>query len=147
MVWLVGLAAALALISLGGGLYEVGVVDPVWPKRPDIVHPAQGGLSRKRFWMPAHVAFELSLIASLVLSWSQPPVRNALLIALTSHAVMRIWSAFDFIPKALAYERADPASLTEELGRAWTARSWMRLPLDVVTCGAVMAAFAAAVRL
>jgi hypothetical protein len=147
MVWLVGLAAALSLIGLGGGFYEVGVVDPAWPKRPDIVHPARGGLSRKRFWIPAHVAFELSLIASLVLFWSQQPVRNALLVALASHAVMRIWSALDFIPKALAYERADPASLTEEQGRVWTARSWMRLPLDFITCGAMMAAFAAASRL
>ena len=140
-------AMAFALISLGGGFYEVSVVDPVWPARPNIVHPARGGKSRKRFWIPAHVAFEFLLIASLVLFWSQPQVRNALLVALASHAAMRIWSAFDFIPKALAYERADPATLTEEQGRRWTRRSWLRLPLDVITCGAMMTAFAAAARL
>ena len=146
-LWVVGFAAAFALISLGGGLYEVGVVDPVWPARPDIVHPARGGVSRKRFWIPAHVAFELLLIASLVVFWSQPQVRNALLVAFASYAAMRIWSAFDFIPKALAYERADPATLTQDEGRRWTRRSWLRLPLDVVTCGAMMTAFAAAARL
>jgi hypothetical protein len=143
----VAFAAAFALISLGGGFYEIGVIDPAWPARPDIVHPASGGISRKRFWIPAHVAFELLLIASLVLFWSQPQVRNALLVAFVSHAVMRIWSAFDFIPKALAFERADPATLTEEQGRRWTQRSWLRLPLDFITCGAMMTAFAAAAQL
>ena len=147
LLWVVGFAAALALISLGGGFYEVSVVDPAWPARPDIVHPASGGISRKRFWIPAHVVFELLLIASLVLFWSQPPVRNALLVAFASHAAMRIWSVFDFIPKALAYERADPAMLTEDEGRRWTRRSWLRLPLDFITCGAMMTAFAAAARL
>jgi hypothetical protein len=137
----------LSLISLGGGFYEVGVVDPYWPARPDIVQPARGGISRRRFWIPAHVAFELLLIASLVLFWSQPQVRGALLIAFASHAVMRIWSAFDFIPKALAFERADPAVLTEDEGRRWTRGSRLRLPLDVITCGAMMTAFAAAARL
>ena len=37
LLCVVGFAAAFALISLGGGFYEVGVVDPVWPARPDIV--------------------------------------------------------------------------------------------------------------
>ncbi|GAG32441.1 unnamed protein product, partial [marine sediment metagenome] len=64
LLW-VGFAAAFALISLGGGIYEVSVVDPYWPARPDIVHPASGGISRRRFWIPAHVAFELQLIVSL----------------------------------------------------------------------------------
>jgi hypothetical protein len=52
---------------------------------------------------------------------------------------MRIWSAFDFIPKALAFERADAVS--ESAARAWTRRSLWRLPLDLITCGAMLAAF------
>src|ERR671925_496356 len=32
----IALATALALIRLGGGLYEYRVVDPAWPRRPDI---------------------------------------------------------------------------------------------------------------
>ena len=59
---------------------------------------------------------------------------------------MRIWSAFDFIPKALAFERADPATIGEGAARAWTRRSRLRLPLDLLTCGAMLAAFTAAVR-
>lgn len=144
---IVALAAALALISLGGGFYEILVVDPFWPKRPDLIQPAHGGISRRRFWIVAHVAFELLLIASLVWSWSQPEVRNSLLVALASHAVMRIWSGFDFIPKALAFERAEPGTITEAAARAWTARSRLRLLLDFVTCGAMLSALAAAARL
>jgi hypothetical protein len=142
----VALATALALASVGGGLYEFLVVDPFWPKRPDLVQPARGGISRKRFWIPAHVAFELALIVSLFLAWSNQQVRDGLLIALASHTTMRIWSGFDFIPKALRFERADPATITEREARRWTRRSLWRLPLDIMTCGAMLTAFAAAAR-
>jgi hypothetical protein len=97
---LVALAATLALISLGGGFCDFLVVDPFWPRRPDLIQPHRGGISRKRFWIPAHTVFELALIASLIAAWGQPAVRTPLLVALASHAAMRIWSAFDFIPKA-----------------------------------------------
>jgi hypothetical protein len=118
--YLIALAAALALISLGGGLYEFSVVDPAWPRRPDVIQPDRGGISRRRFWIPAHVAFELTLIASLVAAWSHAEVRIWLLVAFASHAVMRIWSAFDFIPKALAFERAN--EIRESDARAWPRR-------------------------
>jgi hypothetical protein len=144
---LVGLAAALALVSLGGGLYEFSVVDPFWPRRPDVIQPGRGGISRRRFWIPAHTAYELCLVASLVVTWSTPEVRFLLLIALASHAAMRLWSAFDFIPRALAFEKADPATVTEAAARRWTRRSLFRLPLDLITCGAMLAALIAAARL
>ena len=44
----VALAAALALISLGGGAYEFLVVDPFWPRRLDLIQPQRGGISRRR---------------------------------------------------------------------------------------------------
>jgi hypothetical protein len=66
VILLIALASSLALMSLGGGLYEFVVVDPAWPRRPEIIQPARGGVSRKRFWIPAHTAFELLLIAALV---------------------------------------------------------------------------------
>ena len=147
MLVIVALAAALALASVGGGLYEFTVVDPFWPKRPDLVQPVRGGISRKRFWISIHVAFEVTLIAALVVAWSQSAVRDALLVGLASHAVMRLWSSFDFIPKALAFEKADPATVSEAAARAWTRRSRLRLPLDLITCGALLIAFAAAARL
>jgi hypothetical protein len=145
-LYAVALASALALVGLGGGLYEFLVVDPFWPRRPDLIQPLRGGISRRRFWIPAHTVFELMLIVSLVATWSQPEVGTWLLIALASHAAMRIWSAFDFIPRALAFERADTATITESAARHWTRRSLLRLPLDLVTCGAMLMAFAAVVR-
>src|ERR687888_2485740 len=91
---LVALSTALALALLGGGLYEFLVVDPSWPRRPDLIQPQRGGISRKRFWIPAHIAFELSLIASLIAAWANAALRAPLLVAAASHAAMRIWSAF-----------------------------------------------------
>jgi hypothetical protein len=143
----IGFAVVLACVGLGGGLYEFSVVDSSWPRRPDLIQPAQGGISRRRFWIPAHVAFELALIASLVLAWSTADLRFWLLIALASHAVMRIWSAFDFIPKALAFEKAAPGTVAEHAARRWTRRSGLRLPLDLVTCGTMLIAFSHAARL
>lgn len=144
---LLALTTALALVSLGGAFYEFLVVDPFWPTRPDLIQPDRGGISRRRFWIPAHVTFELLLIASLVANWSYHSVRTPLLIALGSHAVMRIWSAFDFIPKALAFERADAATITKDAARRWTRRSPGRALLDFVTCGAMMTAFMSGARL
>src|SRR5215472_9759435 len=144
---LVALAASLALASIGGGLYEYLVVDPFWPKRPDLIQPQRGGISRKRFWIPAHTLFELTLIASLISTWGDPAVRTPLLVGVASHAALRIWSAFDFIPKALAFERADPATITEAAARRWSRRSLGRFPLDLVTCGAMLTALVAAARL
>lgn len=146
MLIIVAVAAALACAGVGGGLYEFSVVDPFWPKRPDLVQPARGGISRKRFWIAIHVAFEVVLIAALVSAWSQPAVRTCLLVALASHAVMRLWSAFDFIPKALAFEKAEPGAINEAAARAWTVRSRLRLPLDLVTCGAMLWALVQAAR-
>jgi hypothetical protein len=140
-------AASLALVSLGGGLYEHLVVDPFWPRRPELIQPERGGISRRRFWIPAHTAFELTLIGALILSWQHPSVRWALVIALGSHAIMRVWSAFDFIPKALAFERADPATVDERAARRWIRRSLVRLPIDLVTCTATLLALIAAARL
>ena len=131
-------AMSFALMIVGGGFYEVLVVDPAWPKRPEIIQPERGGISRRRFWMPAHSLFEVSVIAALVAAWAEPGVRWWLWVALISHAVARIWSFSDFIPKAIAFERAEAGSITESSARKWTRRSVFRLPLEMVTCGAMM---------
>jgi hypothetical protein len=57
-------------------------------------------------------------------------VRTPLLVAVASHAMMRIWSAFDFIPKALAFEGADAATSRKPPLRRWSRRSLGRLPLS-----------------
>jgi hypothetical protein len=147
LISVTAVCASLALVSLGGGLYEFSVVDPFWPSRPDLIQPGRGGISRKRFWTAAHTAFEVILIVALVAAWSVPSVRFWLLIALASHIIMRVWAAFDFIPKALAFEKAEPGVIDKGAARRWTRRSRMRLPLDLVTCGATLTAVITAARL
>ena len=134
----------MAWALLGGGLYEFLVVDPFWPRRPGIIQPTRGGISRRRFWIPAHTVFEVLLIVTLVAGWGQPDVRYALLVALVSHAVMRVWSLVDFVPKALAFEKADPAAVDVATAVRWTRRSLLRLPLDLITCAAMLVALASA---
>lgn len=142
-VVLIAVTTLLACLSLGGGVYEVLVVDPVWPKRPGIIQPLNGGISRRRFWIPAHTAFEVLLIVTLIIGWGAAGVRWALLIALISHLVMRVWSLADFVPKAVAFEKSDPATVDERDAVRWTRRSLLRLPLDVMTAAAMLCALAA----
>jgi hypothetical protein len=139
-------ATAATLMALGGGVYEFVVIDPAWPARPEIIQPARGGVSRGRFWLPVHATFELMVIVSLVLAWTQAPVRAPLLIAFACHAGNRIWSFLDFIPKAIAFERADPASISVESARRWTRRSRGRLPLAVAAGVSMIVALIAAAR-
>ena len=131
-------ATALALLLLGGGLYEYLVVDPFWPKRPDLIQPNRGGISRRRFWFPIHTLFEAAVILALVQGWNLYELRFWLLMALAGHATTRIWSALDFIPKALAFEKA--VMVNEMDARKWTKRSRLRFPLEVLTCVFMFAA-------
>jgi hypothetical protein len=139
---LIAITTLVACATLGGGIYEFLVVDPAWPKRPGIIQPRNGGVSRARFWVPVHTVFEVLLIVTLVVAWSDTDVRIALWVALVSHAVMRVWSLADFVPKALAFEKADPATVDEAAAIRWTRRSLLRLPLDAITCAAMLAALA-----
>jgi hypothetical protein len=143
-VFLIAITTLTAGALLGGGVYEFLVVDPYWPKRPGIIQPARGGISRRRFWIPAHSVFEVLLIVALIVGWGQADVRTALLVALISHAAMRIWSLADFVPKAVAFEKADPAAVDEVAALRWTRRSLLRLPLDLITCAALLAALVSA---
>jgi hypothetical protein len=144
VIALLAVVALLACAQLGGGWYEHRVVDPVWPNRPAIVQPQNGGVSRRQFWIPAHAAFEVALIVGLIATWSQPPVRAALLVAVASHAAMRIWSFADFTPKAVRFEKADPATIDRGAAAKWSRRSLLRLPLNVITCVATLIALIAA---
>jgi hypothetical protein len=139
---LIAITTLAACVTLGGGLYEYLVVDPRWPKRPGIIQPRNGGISRARFWIPAHTVFEVLLIVTLVVAWGDANVRIALLVALGSHAVLRVWTLVDFVPKAVAFEKADPAAVDEAAAVLWTRRSLLRLPLDLITCAAMLAALA-----
>ncbi|WP_006241451.1 hypothetical protein [Mycolicibacterium tusciae] len=137
---LIAVTTLVACALLGGGLYEAVVVDPAWPKRPGIVQAQNGGISRRRFWIPAHILFEVLVIVALIAAWRDADVRLALLVALVGHTVTRVWSLVDFVPKAVMFEKADPAAVDEAAAVAWTRRSLLRLPLDFLTCAALFTA-------
>jgi hypothetical protein len=141
---LIAVATLLACVLVGGGLYETLVIDPAWPRRPGIIQARNGGISRRRFWIPAHSLFELVLIAAIVAAWGDAGVRTALLIALVSHAVMRIWTLLYFVPTAVAFEKADPVEVDASAARRWTRRSLLRLPLDLITAVSLLTALALA---
>ena len=139
-----GLVTFLAAVAIGGALYEHSVVDSAWPRNPVLIQPAKHGLQRVRFWVPAHTALEIALISAIVLNWQLPAVRNLLLAAFACHAVMRVWSFVDLIPKVLAFERSDAAAVDASAARAWVVRSMLRFPLSIATTALAVAALTAA---
>jgi hypothetical protein len=138
---LVGTSAALGFMLIGGAGYEHLVVDPAWPRRPDLIQPTRGGLLRKRFWIPAHAAFELSLLLGLFLTWNEP-ARGPLLLALGAQFLQRTWSFAEFIPKASRFEAALPTDILPEAAQRWVKRSLLRLPFSLGAAVGALAAFA-----
>jgi hypothetical protein len=59
---------------------------------------------------------------------------------------MRVWSATDFIQKALAFER-EPQTIDEAAARRWSQRSLLRLPLDPATFFSILRAFVVGMRM
>ena len=134
------IAALLSAIGIGGALYEALVIDTAWPKNPSLIQPQQGGVRRTRFWIPAHVALELTLITAIALNWTSSHTRFLLLSAFACQGAQRLWSFMDFIPKAIAFERMPPESVSEAAARTWTTRSLMRLPFALAVTGLAFAA-------
>lgn len=117
------IALILGAAGLGGGIYEMLLVDRVWPGNLAIIQPQRGGLDRKLFWMPIHTLYELALLASAWTLWSNASVRSWIIAALIAHFAARIWSFAFFIPQALHFEGL--ITLTDPELRL--ARRWVRL--------------------
>jgi hypothetical protein len=127
-MWIATVLAVTTLVACagwGGALYEARVLDPYWPQRPGLVQPERGGVSRRRFWVPVELTLDVLLVASLILTWSHPEVRSALLVAVAAHVAVRLWRV------------ADPAPAEPPDAARWTRRSLLRLPLPLVTCAAL----------
>ena len=125
-------ASVIALsATVGGGIYEHVVLDPAWPSHPRLIQSAHGGVTRGRFWLPAHLLFEILLLCSLALSWRSASIRVWLLLAVAGHVATRLWSALYFIPRAMAFEKAD--AVDESMARRWTLGSRFRLPVELLT--------------
>ena len=115
-------AVVLGAVGLGGGIYETLLVDRVWPKNPMIIQPNRGGLNRGLFWGPIHALYEVALLLSAWMVWSDVYSRYWIIGALVAHFGSRAWSFAYFIPRALRFEKM--GDLTEEQFRS--AQRWVR---------------------
>jgi hypothetical protein len=140
-------ALLVVALQLGGAMYEHLVVDTVWPTHPALILPDQGGIDRKRFWIPSHSALTLLLPLALWANWPQRDARRWLLLATALYVALRAWTFTYFLPAALLFESPQPPTTQfAEDARRWVALSVLRLPLHVGTAAAVWAALAASSR-
>jgi hypothetical protein len=116
-------ALILGSFALGGGIYETLVVDAAWPGNLALIQPNRGGLNRKIFWMLIHPLFEVALLVSAWMNWSDRSVRLWVIVALVGHFSARVWSFAYFIPRALRFEKLE--KLTPEDVRS--AKRWIKL--------------------
>lgn len=89
-------AVVLGAIGLGGGIYETLLVDRVWPDHPMIIQSSRGGLNRGLFWGPIHALYEVALLVSAWMVWSDSYARSWIIVALvvhfgTSRLVLRVF--------------------------------------------------------
>jgi len=134
-------AMIFGTIGLGGGLYEILLIDRAWPKLPQLVQPQRGGIDRKLFWIPMHTAYELALVASLWVNWQSPFARYCILAALAAHAITRAWSFVHFIPAALRFEQAGDLGPSQVAAAwAWTRQSRWRVAIEACAVAALVLA-------
>mgnify|MGYP001037946206 FL=1 len=128
---------ALLLMMIGGSLFEHLVVDPAWPDNLSVIQPEQGGVNRKIFWIPIHIATTVALLVALWANWHATGVRNWVIAGIACYVVMRAWSAVYFIPLALEFEAAaDMTSALRETAERWVTLSVVRSLLVVGAAGA-----------
>jgi hypothetical protein len=137
MVHLVILLGAVIAASaiMGAGVYEQVVLDPAWPACPSIVRPAEGGVNRKRIWVPANIVVIVTLLAGVWAAWPLAQARFAAIAALVLFFAINAVTVVFFAPAVLRVERNgvapnDPAS------RRWVKLSRLRTPLalGVIVC-------------
>jgi hypothetical protein len=116
-------ALVLGAIGLGGGIYETLLVDRVWPRNPALVQPNRGGITRRLFWAPVQVLYEIALLTAAWMVWGIAEARWWILAALAAHFAARVWSFIYFIPNALRFERLGDLSEGQQLD----AQRWVRL--------------------
>lgn len=136
-ILLLSLSVSFGNILLGGGLYELLVVDPFWPKNVKLIQTNQGGISRMRFWALAHISFEISLLSSLAYVWKLESehvssVLYPLAAAFLLHILARVWSFAYFIPRAGRFELVKVEDFSEADAYRWTFLSRFRVILSLV---------------
>lgn len=143
-LYTIAAAGALGAVGLGGGIYETALIDRAWPRTPMLIQPARGGIDRKRFWIPAHGAFEVALAVAIWSTWADRLVRPWVWAALAAHLATRLWSWVYFIPKAMRFEagETDAAEVASRAAETWVRLSRWRLPLELAALACLFVALA-----
>jgi hypothetical protein len=124
------LALCATAFLTAGGWYEQVVLDSVWPQNPNLVRPAEGGASRKRFWIPAHTSATVALALALWSAWPVMLARNATLTAVAFYILITLVTVGYFAPAVLKVE-LDSVEPNAPSSFTWVKRSRWRMPLAV----------------
>ncbi len=132
MLRIVILFTALIVIGIctGAGWYEQAVLDTVWPKKPSIVRPVEGGVNRKLFWVPANILAVSSLLGSLWASWLSDFARLFVFVAIGLFAMINIATVSYFAPHVLRVEK-DSILPSDSSSLRWVRLSRLRTPLSL----------------
>ena len=142
----------LAAIVIGGGLYEMRVVVPLWAHAPPesvwrfaserVNHPVDTPNAGLRFWIfitPLHLL--VSLVMFFVGLKTRGAHRRFVLIAAAIFAVLHLSALLYFVPaidKLFTSQNAglSPAEVTARV-QAWVYGSWLRFAIGFVglICG------------
>jgi len=126
------LLALLATSMLAGaGVYEQVVLDRAWPATPDLVRPANGGVDRKRYWVPANIFAVVAMIAAIWAVWPVPSARSWVLGAAVCSLAINVATVGYFAPRVLRVER-DGVTPNDPSSTRWVALSRWRTPVAIV---------------
>jgi hypothetical protein len=123
----------------GAGWYEQAVLDTAWPSNPEIVRPAEGGASRKLFWVPANILGAATLLAAIWASWPEPAARAAALVAIGFSVAINAVTIVFFAPAVLRVEKEGVAANDPSSVR-WVRLSRWRTPLALGVNGSLLVA-------
>lgn len=124
-----GIATGAYLLVALAGVYEHAFVMPAWfkeaPKSFALIKAHEGAT---KFWIPLQIITLLSLIASLVLNWSNPSRRWLIAATLLIYIAVAAVSAIYFAPKIIAWGKMDTSGVISEVltsaGQSWLSLSW-----------------------
>ena len=139
LLWLLVLYTG---IEVGGGLYELRVLTPVYLSDPPesiwrlqefgVAHPDQQIRSGPRFWLFTTPFVGILAVSNLAVSATMPgPRRKWLLIATLSILALFAFTYFYFVPTLIEIMDSKKLGLAPEIIRSkahwWTRLNWVRL--------------------
>lgn len=128
LLWLVTTTALYFLMN-GAQIFETALIVPSWTASPpESLGMFQGKhrLDFKVFWIVFHSVHELTFILALVFCWKIPGVRNWLLVLLTAHIAVRVWTIVYFAPTIIAFQQM-PYAATVDPDLVAKAARWRNL--------------------